>query len=90
MAGDMHGRGHVWQRGSMHAEGGGMHGWGACMVRGACMVKGGVHGMHTHHPSTRYGRSMHGQYASYWNAFLLTHCFSLRSQSIPYKGKFTY
>ena len=33
---------------------------------------GGVHVMHAPGPdTTRYGQSMSGQYASYWNAFLL-------------------
>ena len=55
---------HVWQ-GDMC--GGGMNGRGLCVAGG--------HACHAHHhppgPSTmRYGRSMHGQYASYWNAFL--------------------
>ena len=50
--------------GGMHGggvRGGGMHGQGSCMSRGrgVCM------------PDTmRYGRSMSGWYASYWNAFL--------------------
>ena len=67
--------GHVWQgacmvlgtcmAGNMHGRG---HAWqGACMAR----VMGGVHGMHTPHDTTRYGRSMRGRYASYWNVFLL-------------------
>ena len=67
VAGGMHGRGVmclvgvcVWQ---------GEHAWwrGACMAGGACMP-------HTPplHPSRYYEiRSMNGQYASYWNAFLL-------------------
>ena len=41
---------------------GGMHGKG-----GVCMAKGGVHGME---PPMRYGWSMRGRYAFYWNAFL--------------------
>ena len=48
---------------------------GMCGKRGACVAKGGMHGerggmcgMHT--PPTRYGRSLRGRYASYWNAFL--------------------
>ena len=60
---------------------GGMHGRGAC-VAGVCMVGDYVVGMHggghawqvaTHAPPGRYYniRSMSGQYASYWNAFLL-------------------
>ena len=69
MAGGMHGWGymageHVWW---------GVHGGGMC-DRGAC-VAGGVHGRgcscHACPPDTmRYGQSLHGQYASYWNAFL--------------------
>ena len=76
--GVMHGEGDVHGK-----EGGmcgkeGMHGKsGVCVVKGACMVKGGhawrkgggVCGMHAP-SSTRYGRSMRGRYASYWNAFL--------------------
>ena len=47
-------------------------GEGACMMGG--MHGGGVHGRGAcmpHTPdTTRYGRSMRGRYASYWNAFL--------------------
>ena len=59
--GDMRGRGCAWQGGHSWQEG--MHGTGACMAEG-------MHGMHT--PTSRYYkiRSMSGQYASYWNAFL--------------------
>ena len=40
------------------------------------MVKGGMHGKRggmrgMHPPPLRYGRSLRGRYASYWNAFLL-------------------
>ena len=46
--------------------GGGMHG----CSRGACLVApGGVHGFFDEI------RSMSGQYASYWNAFLWSQCF---------------
>ena len=49
---------------------GGMHGcsWGACMVfpRGACIGYNKI-------------RSMSGQYASYWNAFLLRLCKDIHS-----------
>ena len=39
------------------------------------MWAGGVHVMHP--PRTmRYGRSMRGRYASYWNAFLYTAIFA--------------
>ena len=67
--GDMHGRG-----GACMVEGvcmaGGMQGRGACVVRGACVAGGCA--CHAHPPDTmRYGRSMRGRYASYWNAFLL-------------------
>ena len=55
------GRGCAWQgacmAGGMH--GGGMHGRGG----GACVCSGGMHGRSNGHCS--------GQYASYWNAFLL-------------------
>ena len=49
-------------RGSVHGRGRAWH--GGCAWQGAC-VAGGVRG--------RYYeiRSMSGQYASYWNAFLL-------------------
>ena len=82
VAGGMHGGG-VHGRG-MHDGGAcmaGGHAWqGACMV-GASMV-GGMHdrrhvwqagpACHACPPDTmRYGRSMRGRYASYWNAFLL-------------------
>ena len=81
MAGGVHGGGHVWQ--GMHGRGhawqgacvaGGMHGTGACVVRGACMV-GGMHGAEEGHAwcGKYYGiQSMSGQYAPYWNAFLLS------------------
>ena len=49
--------------GGVHGRGG-MHGKGGVCVRG-------MHAMHTPADTTRYGRSMHGRYASYWNAFLL-------------------
>ena len=79
MAGGMHGRegGHAWQgKGGMHGrEGGctwqgGMHGRGHAW-QGACMAGGGMCG--------RYYeiRSMSGQYASYWNAYLLCDVFSV-------------
>ena len=48
---------------------GGMHGGGHAL--GACVAGG--HAWHTCPPrpdTTRYGRSMRGRYASYWNAFL--------------------
>ena len=56
---------HAWQ-GACVAGG---HAWqGACVAEGACMAggvrgKGAVHGRRDGHCS--------GQYASYWNAFLL-------------------
>ena len=88
-AGGMHGKGgHVWQRGCVPGEGGGMCGkGGACMVkggmhgkRGACVVKGGCAWRKWGHvwyapPPMRYGRSLRGRYASYWNAFLFTEYF---------------
>ena len=57
MTGGIHGGGHAWRG---HVWQGGVH------SRGACVAGGGVHG--------RYYkiRSMSGQYASYWNAFLFT------------------
>ena len=46
---------------------GGVHGRGVCMARGACAACTSP----TPRPdTTRYGRSMSGRYASYWNAFL--------------------
>ena len=69
---------HAWGVGCMHGEGAGMHGKrGACMMKGgmhgkeACVVKGVWYACPPSHPSTRYGRSMRGRYASYLNAFLL-------------------
>ena len=72
--GGMHGRecvwsgGHVWQGGIC---GGGCAWQGACMAggmldRGACMP----HMLPPPPDTTRYGRSMRGRYASYWNSFL--------------------
>ena len=55
--------GHVWQRGGMCGKRGGM-----CAEGGACVAKGGACVVCT--PPTRYGRSLRGRYASYWNAFL--------------------
>ena len=64
-------------KGGMHGEGRACMAKGACMVKGVCMVKGHawlgcVCGTHAPAHTTRYSRSMCGQYASYWNAFLLT------------------
>ena len=66
MAGGMCGRGHAWQ--------------GSCVAGGVCVARGGAwqgvhgrgHACHTCLPpdTTRYGRSMCGRFASYWNAFL--------------------
>ena len=80
MAGGMHGRGCAWQQG-MHVRG--MHGRGVCMVGGMQrrgmhgrghawwgVWQGGVHATHAPPNTTRYGWSMRGWYASYWNAFL--------------------
>ena len=71
MAGGVHGRGHAWHGGVAHGRGtcmvGGVHGRVACMA--LCVVRG--HAWHACPPDTmRYGRSMHGQYTSYWNALL--------------------
>ena len=51
-----------------------MRGWGGGM---GCVCAwpggGGMRGMHAPQPdTTRYGRSMSGRYASYWNAFLFS------------------
>ena len=79
--GGMHGEagGHVLQRGAcvvkggMHGLKGGVHGGGHTWQRGACMAGGhawqkGGHVWYAIPP--RYGRSLRGRYASYWNAFL--------------------
>ena len=70
---------------------GGMHGCsqGACVAKGGmrrevgravCVAKWeGVHGMHPQPPPTRYGRSLRGRYASYWNAFLFYQFLQLSS-----------
>ena len=50
---------------------GGVRAWllgGRAWQRGGHAWRGGVRGMH---PPPRYGRSLRGRYASYWNAFLL-------------------
>ena len=44
----------------------GVCGQGACVAGGGACVARGRGGM----CGTRYGRSMSGRYASYWNAFL--------------------
>ena len=96
--GDMHGRGHAWRvvcvAGGMCGGCivGGMHGRGHAWQRGICVaggcMAGGVHGRghacHTHHPphTMRYGRSMRGRYASYWNAFLLVNVSTTYKQRI--------
>ena len=63
---------HVWHV-VVHGKG-----W-ACMLKRACVVKGGVHverlGMHNEVACGERGaclvKNTSGQYASYWNAFLL-------------------
>ena len=57
-----------------------MHGRGVCVVGGACDVWQG----HACPPPRYYEiRSMSGQYASYWNAFLLLLClFDIISVSV--------
>ena len=77
--------GHAWQGGVCGREAcmsGGMCGRGACMA-GGCAWVGGMHGRgacmpHMPPDTMRYGQSMRGQYASYWNAFLFT-CASVLS-----------
>ena len=62
--------------GGVHAQGG-VHarGWGVCVPGCVCMPVGhGTHAPPTH--TTRYGWSMRGRYASYWNAFLFCVCSS--------------
>ena len=61
--------GHAWlgacMVGGRHARGGGMH------------ARGDVHATHAPRPDTmRYGRSLSGQYASYWNALSLQNKFT--------------
>ena len=84
--GDMHGcRGHVWLPGGMHGcqrvawlLGGcviaGEHAW---LLGGMCGCWGGMHGCRG---CIEYDeiQSMSGQYASYWNAFLLLYAKTLR------------
>ena len=73
--GAVHGMGGAWQ-GGVHGRGcawqGDMCGRGACMAGGACVPR-----MPPPPPpdTTGYGRSMRGQYALYWNAFLLADGF---------------
>ena len=63
-------RGHAWQRGACAVKGD-VYGKGVCVAKGVCMAKGGcmakegggMRGMHAP-PSTRYGWSMRGRYAS--------------------------
>ena len=62
-----------------HACLGGMCGQGVCMVRGHTWPgdmhgqgEGGMHATHTPPYTVRYGQSMSGWYASYWNAFLFS------------------
>ena len=62
--GGMRGEGGMCGEGGMHGEGG--HAW--CRVGGACVAQGGGHAWYA--PPPRYGRSLRGRYASYWNAFL--------------------
>ena len=66
---------------------------GTCVV-GACMA-GGMHAMHNPH-TMRYGWSMRGRYASFWNAFLFTfpcpiiECVLLQVQNtyyLPYDAR---
>ena len=82
--GGMHGMGGTWLGGMCGWEGamhdwGGMHGWvcvhgwGACMAGGCAWLVGACMAHMPPPPSRYYGysiRSMSGQYASYWNAFL--------------------
>ena len=83
--GGMHGRGHAWHGGVCGREAcmsGGMCCRGACMA-GGCAWVGGMHGRgacmpHMPPDTMRYGQSMRGWYASYWNAFLFT-CASVLS-----------
>ena len=74
---------------------GGMHGWGACVVggmhgceghvwlQGACVAAGGICGCGG---GVCMGydeiRSMSGQYASYWNAFLFVFYFFMNQVSV--------
>ena len=68
--GGMCGEGVCVAKGGMHGEGGyaWQSGGGACVAKGGvCMARGG--GMHGIRQDMEI-RSMSGQYASYWNAFL--------------------
>ena len=96
VVGGMHGRGHAWQgQGGMHGGGAcmagdecdgghvwqGGHAWqGTCMARGVCEV-GDMRG--------RYYelRSMSGQYASYWNAFLFFDVFHFYLGKCAFQNK---
>ena len=67
--GGMHGEGGcAWQRGAVHGKG------GACVAKGAYVVKGDMCGRGRAWQGGMNGRKdghCSGQYASYWNAFLL-------------------
>ena len=79
--------GHVWLLGGMRGcwgcawlLGGMRDCWGACVVAGRCpWLPGGMHGCGVWGACVGYDkiRSMSGQYASYWNAFLFYFTFIL-------------
>ena len=68
--------GRAWQRGGMRGKGGMRCERGVCMAKGGMRGEGGgVHGeggcaWYAPPRPPRYGRSLRGRYASYWNAFL--------------------
>ena len=70
-------RGHAWLPGGCMAVGGHAWLWGACMVAGrVCMGYDEI-------------RSMSGQYASYWNAFLLNKVTARGAEHLKQKTPFT-
>ena len=74
VAGGMHGRGACVAGGHALAGERAWHVGG--MWVGGYVWQGGMHATHAPLDITRYGRSMRGRYASYWNAFLLSNVTS--------------
>ena len=74
--GGVHGKGRCVAKGGMDGKKGAVHGKrGVCGKGGHAWQKKGC-AWYAHLPSTRYGRSMRGWYASYWNAFLFASNFN--------------